>query len=348
MAANPICQPGGAVSGWGVVLKDTFRGFGEDNGTRLAAALSYYTVFSLPPLMVLLLLLLGAVLDPAQVRGLLEGQVGELLGPAGSEQIATMLEQADQPDLSRGFAAVLGVGALLFGAVGAFVELQNALNRIWQVEPDPERGGVRRFISQRLFSFGMLMTLAFLLLVSLAVSALLSAFGEQLGSMLPGVLSGVVLQIVNAAVALGAIALLFTLLFRFVPDARIAWRDALIGASATAVLFIAGKFALGFYLGRSDPASAFGAAGALALLLVWIYYSAIIVFIGAEFTQAYATGRGRGIAPADGAVRVVQQRVHPDREPEQGSSDSRVAQRPDAPGGSYSPRLRQDTAERRE
>jgi membrane protein len=299
---------GERTGGWPAMLKQTVSDFGEDRGTRLAAALSYYTIFSLPPLLVLLLLILGAFLDPAQVRSLLEGEVGQLLGPAGSEQIATIMEEANQPDLTSGFAAVLGVGALLFGAVGAFVELQNALNRIWEVGPDPERGGIRNFIGQRLMSFGMLLTLAFLLLVSLVVSAALSAFGGMLADILPGALSGALLHVVNLAVSLAAITLLFTLLFRFVPDADIAWKDVWVGALFTAVLFMAGKFALGLYLGRSDPGSAFGAAGALALLLVWIYYSAIILFLGAEFTQVWAQQRGAGISPAEGAVRLVERR----------------------------------------
>jgi membrane protein len=303
------------MSGWGGVLKRTFSDFGDDNGTRLAAALSYYTVFSLPPLLVLLLLILSAVLDPQDVQNLLEGQVGDLLGPAGSEQIATVLREADRPDFGRGLAAALGVGALLFGAVGAFVELQNALNRIFHVQPDPARGGLKVMVWQRVMSFGMLLTIVFLLMVSLVISALLSAFGDALGAMLPAALSGVALQAINFAISLAVITLLFALLLRFVPDAVLAWRDVWIGALVTAMLFTAGKFALGIYLGQSEPGTAFGAAGALALLLVWIYYSAIIVFIGAEFTQAYASERGRGVAPADGAVRVVdrQDLVPPDK-----------------------------------
>jgi membrane protein len=290
------------------VLKQTARSFGEDSATRYAAALSYYTIFSLPPLTILLLLILGAVLDPQDVQVLLQGQVGELLGPAGSQQVNAMMEQADSPDLSGPLAAVLGVGALLFGAVGAFVELQNALNRIWGVAPDPERGGIRTFIAQRLVSFGMLLTVAFLLLVSLVVSSLLAGFSDALGDVLPDALSGAVLQAINFAVSLAVITLLFALLFRYVPDAEVAWRDAWTGGLATAVLFSIGQFALGLYLGQANPGSAFGAAGALALLLVWIYYSAVILLLGAEFTQAWATRRGSGIQPSKGAVRIVERR----------------------------------------
>lgn len=292
------------MAGWSTLLKQTFRDFLDDHCTRLAAALSYYTIFSLPPLLILLLLILGAVLDPADVQGMLEGQMGSLMGPAGSEGLRDMMQSAERPDLNSGVLAVAGVGALLFGAVGAFVELQNALNTVWEVEPDPEQGGVRRFLMQRVLSFGMLLTIAFLLLVSLAISSVLAALGEGVGGMLPEPLSGAVLYVINFAVSLAVITLLFALLYRFVPDAEVAWRDVWVGAIATAVLFTIGKFALGLYLGRSEPGSAFGAAGSLALLLVWIYYSAAILFLGAEFTQAWAKQRGAGVQPAEGAVRT--------------------------------------------
>lgn len=284
------------------IVKQTFRDFLDDHCTRLAAALSYYTIFSLPPLLILLMLILGAVLDPQDVERLVEGQVGSLMGPAGAEGIRSILMSARQPELNRGLAAVMGVAALLFGAIGAFVELQNALNTVWEVEPDPERGGVRRFITQRIMSFGMLLTIAFLLLVSLVISSVLAVFGDTLGSMLPDPFSGVVLRIISIGVSLAVISLLFALLFRFVPDAEVAWKDIWVGAAVTAALFTVGKFALGLYLDRSDPGSAFGAAGSLALLLLWIYYSAIILFLGAEFTQSWAKRRGSGVVPAEGAI----------------------------------------------
>lgn len=288
------------------LLRQTVKDFGEDQCTRHAAALSYYTVFSLPPLLILLLSLLGAVFDPADVERLLTGQIGALLGPAGADQIRAILTHAARPDLTEGPAALLGIGALLFGAVGAFVELQNALNRIWEVAPDPKQGGVRRFIAQRLISFGMLLTIAFLLLVSLLISAALAAFAEPLAHVLPGGTSGTVLHLVNGALSIGVITLLFALLYSYVPDADVRWSDVWVGALATAILFTVGKFGLGLYLGQSDPGSAFGAAGALALLLVWIYYSSAILFFGAEFTQAWAQQLGTGIRPAEGAVRVLE------------------------------------------
>jgi membrane protein len=310
------------MGGWLALLKDTFRDFLDDGCMRMAAALSYYTIFSLPPLLILLMLLLGAILDPEDVRALLAGQLGGLLGPAGAAEIGTILESAEQPDFSRGAVAAVGVVALLFGAVGAFVELQYALNRVWEVEPDPQQGGLRRFVSQRIMSFGMLLTIAFLLLVSLLVSALLTAFGDMLGRVLPDPLSGAVLHVINFVVSLTVIALLFTMLYRFVPDARIEWRDVRVGGIATALLFTLGKFALGLYLGRSDPGSAFGAAGALALLLVWIYYSANILFLGAEFTQQWARHRGSGIEPAPGAVRVIERTRVVGRAPADSDRDS--------------------------
>lgn len=292
------------------ILKSTFKDFSEDQCMRKAAALSYYTVFSLPPLLILLMLLLGAILEPQQVRQFLEGQFGGALGPGGSAEIATMLENARRPDFSKGFAAMAGLVALLFGAVGAFVELQNSLNAVWEVAPDPEKGGVRRFIAQRLMSFGMLLTIAFLLLVSLIISSLLAAFGDALGTLLPGALSGPVLQVLNIGISVAVIALLFALLYRYVPDADIRWRDVWVGAVATSLLFAVGRYGLALYLGRSDPGNAFGAAGALALLLVWIYYSAIILFLGAEFTQAWAQHRGPGIRPGKDAVRVIERKEH--------------------------------------
>jgi membrane protein len=283
------------------------KDFLEDECPTQAAALSYYTIFSLPPLLVLVLLLLGAVLDPQDVQGELERQIRMLMGPAGAEQIRTILQQADRPGSGSVLMTILGIGALILGATGAFGQLQAALNRAWEVKPDPRKGGLRSFLLKRVFSFGMILSLAFLLLVSLALSAMLSAFGDRLGALLPSGVSATLLELLNMGISFLVIALLFAAIFKVLPDARIAWRDVWIGALVTAALFVAGKFLIGLYLGRSNPGEAFGAAGSLAVMFVWIYYSSMILLFGAEFTQAWARQRGSGIEPEPGAVRIVEQ-----------------------------------------
>ena len=288
------------------LLKQSVRGFSQDDCPTMAAALSYYTVFSLPPLLVLLLAILGAVVDPRDIQGNIEAQMREAMGPAGAGQVRTILANADRPG-GAGLPTVLSVIALLLGATGVFGQLQAALNKAWGVAPDPGKGGVKSMLLKRMFGLGMVLGLAFILLVSLVVSALLSAFGDQLSRFLPEGLSAPVLEAINFAGSLAVIALLFGAIFKVMPDARIAWSDVRVGALATALFFVAGKLVLGLYLGRSNPGEAFGAAGALALMLVWIYYSSMIVLLGAEFTQAWAEHRGKGIVPEKGAVRVVRE-----------------------------------------
>jgi membrane protein len=289
------------------LLKHTFKEFSADDCPTMAAALSYYTVFSLPPLLVLLLSLLGAVVDPQDIQGNIEAQMRDAMGPAGAAQVQTILTNAARPGAGGLLPGVLSVAALLLGATGVFGQLQAALNKAWGVAPDPAKGGIRTMLLKRVFGIGMVLGLAFILLVSLVVSAMLSAFGEQLGRFLPEGLSAPVLEAINFLGSLAVIALLFAAIFKVLPDARIAWGDVRVGAVVTALLFVAGKFALGLYLGRSNPGEVFGAAGALALMLVWIYYSSMIVLLGAEFTQVWADRRGRGITPEQGAVRVVRE-----------------------------------------
>jgi membrane protein len=295
------------------ILKRTVTEFINDECPRMAAALSYYTVFSLPSLIILILLIAGAIWDPQDIRGALATQIDQLMGPATAEQLRGLIDQAEEPGAGRGLAAVLGIAAVLFGATGAFVELQAALNRAWGVEPAPESGGVKNFIVKRLFSFGMVLTIAFLLLVSLLLSAILTAFGGTIGALLPGEASEVLLLALQYGISFVVVTLLFASIFKVLPDARIAWTDVWVGAIATTVLFLIGKFLIGLYLGQSNPGEAYGAAGSLAILLVWIYYSAMILFIGAEFTQVWADERGSGVKPEKGAVRAnrTQQQAEP-------------------------------------
>jgi membrane protein len=302
------------------LLKNTLKDFDEDQCPRMAASLSYYTVFSLPPLLVVILSIAGAVLDPGQVQQALTSQMQSLIGAEGVKQVVQIIQNAKRPGSGGGpLATILGIAALIFGATGAFLELQSALNRAWEVKPDPKKGGIKNFIVKRLFSFGMILAIAFLLLVSLAVSAALSAFGDMLGRMALGGVTGALLQGINLAVSFAAITLLFAAMFKVLPDAVVAWRDVLVGGVATTVLFVIGKYLIGFYLGNSHPTSAYGAAGSLAVLFLWVYYSAIILLMGAEFTQAWAISQGRGIEPEPGAVRFVEEQraVRSEREQRQ-------------------------------
>lgn len=292
------------------ILKESGKEFMDDNCPRMAAALAYYTIFSLPPLLILIITIVGAVWDPQTIRAAMEGQFAQMMGPEAAGEIHTMIENANRPGSRSALRTILGVAALIFGATGAFIQLQDALNQAWEVEPDPEQGGLKNFLLKRVFTFGMILGIGFLLLVSLVLSAALSAFGEVLSEMLPGGLSDALLHSLNLGISFAIVTLLFAALFKVVPDAKIAWRDVWIGAAATAVLFVLGKFLIGLYLGNSDPGQAFGAAGSLAVLLLWIYYSGLIVLFGAEFTQAWADSRGSGIEPEPGAVRVVERKEH--------------------------------------
>jgi membrane protein len=290
------------------LLRDSGKDFIDDDCPTQAAALSYYTTFSLPPILVLILLILRAVVDPRDVQGQIELQIGSLMGPTATEQIRTILRQVHEPGSGGLLPTVLSLVALIFGATGAFGQLQAALNRVWGVAPDPRKGGLKAFLMKRVFSFGMILSVAFLLLVSLVLTAALSAFGGALGGMLPAGVSATLLQVLNQVVSFVVIAALFAAMFKVLPDARVAWRDAWVGAGVTALLFVVGKFLIGLYLGRSNPGEAFGAAASLAVMLLWIYYSSMILLYGAEFTQTWAEWRGREIVPERGAVRVVQER----------------------------------------
>ena len=278
--------------------------FSEDECSVRAAALAYYTVFALPPLLILLTLVVGVFWDPVEVERTLETQFSSLVGDEGGRAIREMLTNAKRPGPGNIAATILGTLALLLGAIGAFMQLQGALNKAWEVKPDPKKGGVKQFIAKRVLSAGMIMAVAFLLMVSLAVSAALSALGSTL-TFVPEP----ALHALDITLSLGVLTVMFAAIFRYLPDAEIAWRDVWTGALFTSMLFVIGKFAIGFYLGRSAPGDAYGAAGALAVILVWIYYAGMIVLLGAEFTQAWAERRGTRKTPKAGAVHVEQREV---------------------------------------
>ena len=279
-------------------VRKILQDFSDDGCGVRAAALAYYTIFALPPLLILLIMVVGLVWDPAEVQRALETQFANMVGPDGGAAIHDMLAHARRPASGGVFATTLGIALLMFGALGAFIQLQAALNRAWEVKPDPSQGGVRRFIMKRILSLGMILGIAFLLIVSLVVSALLGALSTRIA------FPETAFAIMDLALSFSVLTVLFAAIYRFLPDAEVAWRDVWAGALVTSLLFVLGKFAIGFYLGRSAPGDAFGAASALAIFLVWVYYAGMIVLFGAEFTQAWAERRGVEIRPERGAVHM--------------------------------------------
>ena len=288
------------------LLKDTVREWREDGANRLAAALAYYTTFSLAPLLVLIIAIAGLVggRDAAQTQTM--AQVEDLLGAEGRDFVQEMIETASRPRTGW-TATVIGTVTLLVGALGVFGELQNSLNTIWEVKPKPATGlldGIKRFVIKRLISFTMVLGVGFLLLASLVISAALSALGEYIGTRWP--LADFWLALINFTISFIVITFLFAMIFKFLPEIKIAWKDVWLGAAVTSALFTLGKFLIGLYLGRSEVGTTFGAAGSLAILLIWIYYSAQILFFGAEFTQVYASRYGSKIVPDPGMVKLTE------------------------------------------
>lgn len=288
------------------IIKDTFQDFSDDNCARMAAALSYYTVFSLPALLLLILAIIGFFFDPGDAQGRFMDQVVGLVGPQGGEAMRTMVEQANHP--KGGVMAIAGIITLVLGATGAFAQLQDALNTAWEVRPDPVAGGVKKFLGKRFLSFGMILVIAFMLLVSFVASAAVAAFGDLLNNYLGGA-GEIIGQAVQIVLGLLVTWGLFALMFKVLPDATIKWSDVAVGAFVTAVLFTVGRFLIGLYLGKSDSANAFGAAAALAIVFIWIYYAANILFLGAEFTQVWVKRQGRTIEAEEGAIKVTDPRT---------------------------------------
>lgn len=287
----------------GMLFKETFFEWLDDNVQRLGAALAYYTVFSLAPLLIIAIAIAGLAFGQEAAQGQIIGQVEDLLGEQGAKAIQGMIESARQPTAGI-VASLLGIIMLLFGATGAFAQLQDALNTIWGVTPKPRRG-VIGILKDRLLSFLMVIGVGFLLLVSLVLSAGLAALGKFFGNLLP--VPEAILQIVNFIVSFGVITLLFGMMYKILPDVKIGWSDVWIGAAMTALLFSVGKFLIGLYLGKSGVASAYGAAGSLVLILLWVYYSSQILLFGAEFTFVYANKYGSRIEPSDNAVLINKQ-----------------------------------------
>jgi membrane protein len=285
------------------LFKETFEEWTKDKASRLAAALSYYTIFSIAPLLIIIIAVVGAVFGEEAARGAIQAQLQGLVGSDSAKLIQGAINSANQPKQGT-FASLISVFVLLFGATGLFTELQDSLNTIWEVQPKPGRA-VKTMVRQRFLSFAMILGIGFLLLVSLVMSTILSAMVTNFQNVLPGV-DGI-WQVINFLLSFIVTTILFGLIFKVLPDVKIAWSDVLIGASITSLLFSFGRFLLGQYLARATFNSTYGAAGSIVAFLFWVNYAAQILFFGAEFTQVYARRYGTRIVPDRNAVPITEE-----------------------------------------
>lgn len=286
-------------------VKETGRDWSEDNASRLAASLAYYALLSLAPLLVIAVAIAGFFFGTDAARGKVAAELGGIVGHDAAQSIQAVVSSAESP-VKGVFSTTVGVVTLLFGASGVFRELQASLNTVWEVKPKPGLG-LWAEVKGRLFSFTVVLSVAFLLLISLIVSSLLSAMGTFVAELLPG--GEALWQVINLVASGAIVALLFAMIFKYVPDAEIKWRDVWLGAIVTAFLFTIGKFGLGLYLGKAAVGSAYGAAGSIIALVVWVYYATQIFFLGAEFTQVQARRNGREIRPSKGAIATSSERA---------------------------------------
>ncbi len=282
------------------MFQSALRASWDDNVPRLGASLAYYTLFAIAPVLLVAIAIAGLAFGAEAVRGEIVGQIDQLVGREGAQAVQSLLEGASQRRAGH-LATIVGSVTLVLAATGAFLELQTALNTIWRVKPNPNNDTFKAFVMDRVRSFGLVVAIGFLLLVSLAVSAALAALGTWLDRISPGM--PVVWNAVNVIVSLAVITALFTLLYSFLPDVKLRWRDVVVGAFVTAVLFSIGKQLIGLYLGQSTTASTYGAAGSVIVLLLWVYYSSQVVLLGAEFTRIYTHHEGRRPRPETFATK---------------------------------------------
>ena len=285
------------------LLKDTYAAWSEDNVLRLSAALAYYAIFSIAPLLVIAVAIAGFILGPKAVSGHLGDQLSGTMGQPAAEAIQSMVQTAAQP-ADNFWAALVGFATLFLGATGVFAQLKDALNTIWGVRAK-SAGGIMGFVRERLLSFSMVLVIGFLLLTSLFLTTALAAVTKHVGGILP--IHPLIIGVLNFLLSLAIATVLFALIFKVLPDVSVQWHNVWIGALFTAVLFEIGKFLLAFYLGRESTASSYGAAGSVILVLLWIYYTSVILFSGAEFTRVHAREMGTTIVPEGNVEPVTQE-----------------------------------------
>ena len=287
-------------------LKRAGISFIDDRAMKMSASLSYYTVFSLAPMLVIIISLVGLFFGRDAIEGRIYYQIADLVGPSAAKQIQETIKHVSETGDS-GLAASIGIVTLIIGATTMFGEIQDSINSIWGIKPKPKRGWLRMLIN-RLLSFSMIVTMGFLMLVSLVINAMMDIFIDRLEQLLADY-TVYLAYAINLVVLWGVTTLLFAVVFKVLPDGKVRWKDSLRGAGFTAILFMIGKFAIGLYLGNSDIASAYGAAGSIILILLWVYYSSVILYFGAEFTKEYAFLYGTRIEPNSYAVHVEHKEV---------------------------------------
>jgi membrane protein len=284
------------------LLKHTCIAFSDDNAFKLSASLSYYTIFALGPLLIIIISLAGIFFGKDAVQGKVYDQLSGLIGSEAALQIQTIITNVHQSHATM-VGTVIGIIILFIGATGVFTEMQGSINFIWSVKAKPKKGWLK-FLGNRLLSFSLVVGLGFVLLVSLIANALLTFLSDKLIRLFPHY-TLYLFNVINAIVILVVITGLFSVIYKVLPDAKISWKDALAGSAFTATLFLIGKFLIGFYLGKANMGLTYGAAASIVIILAWVYYSSLILYFGAEFTKIYALHSGEGIRPKQTAVFII-------------------------------------------
>lgn len=282
------------------LIKDSGKSWWAKDPFRQSAIISYYAIFSLPALLTIIIAVAGLVFGREAVSGQIYSQISSTIGADTAKQVQDIVAQASKKEDST-LATIIGLVTLLVGATTVFAQFQKSLNIIWDVEADPKKSGIKVFLKTRIFSFGLIVSIGFLLLVSLVLTSVLTALSGWVKRHFPDAIL-ILFQVLNFIVSFGIVTVLFALMFRFLPDAKVRWRYVWIGSTITAFLFTIGKSALGLYFGTAEPGSVYGAAGSIVLILLWVSYSSMIVFYGAEFTRAYSDQYGHGVIPKENAV----------------------------------------------
>jgi membrane protein len=303
------------------VFKNAFTGFNDDKVTKLAGSLAYYTIFSLAPLLIIIISLCGIFLGREAIEGQVYAQLSGFVGSDTAVQLQEIIKNASLAGKSH-IAAIIGGVTLLVGATTVFAEIQDSINGIWGLKPKPKKGWLK-MLQNRFLSFSVIISLGFLLLVSLGISSLVDAFSERLKNRFPDV-TVVVFYVINLAITLAITSLIFGVIFKVLPDAKIKWRDVIAGAVTTALLFMLGKLGISFYISKSNVGSTYGTAGSLVVLLLWVYYSALILYFGAEFTKSYAVKYGSSIYPNHYAVTTKMVEVETGRHSVQTKENAKI------------------------